>query len=120
MPGYPRDYFSGVVRQFSLGYPETYTIAAGVLTIPAGESSYVRVVSETGTTDQLDTITVDDVKPGDILVLEAASGHTITVDDANIDLGGATRVLTSVGQYLTLVYNGAGWSELAYAAGDNV
>ena len=119
MPGFPRDYFSGVVRQFALGAPEQYGIVSGVVTIAAGESSYIRLKSESSTTDTVDTITVTDVQIGDILFLEAFPGHTITVDDANIDLGAATRALTDVGQMLTLFYNGASWSEMAYVAGDN-
>lgn len=117
--GYPRDYFSGVVRQFSIGAPEVVTIASGVATVAAGESSYIRLKSESSTTDTLDTLTIADVQIGDIVFLEAYPGHTITVDDANIDLTAATVALTDVGQMLCLYYNGAGWSEFAKALGDN-
>lgn len=117
--GFPRDFFSGNVRHLSLGHPEIITIDDGDLAIPEGESSYIECVSESSTSDQIDTITKVGVQRGDILVLSAAAGHTITVDDANIDLGNSTRALVGVGQFLTLIYNGAGWSELAFCAGDN-
>lgn len=104
--------------QFGLGSPTVVTIASGVAVIPPS-ASYIRLAAESSTSDQLDTITKPNAQVGDRLTLEADAGDTITVDDANIDLGGATRVLTDVGQYLVVQYNGAGWSEVSYAAGDN-
>lgn len=106
------------MKGLNFGAHTGVTIATGVATISAGVN-YVRLAAESGTTDQLDTVTKSGVRQGDILVLEADSGDTITVDDANIDLGAATRALADVGQYLVLIYNGAGWSEVSFAAGDN-
>jgi hypothetical protein len=111
--------FEGFVKGFSFGQPYKVTIASGVATIPAGERSFIRLESESSTTDTLDTITKADAEVGDFLLLEAFPGHTITVDDANIDLTAATVALTDVGQYLGLIYNGAGWSECFKALGDN-
>lgn len=106
-------------KGFSFGPYAVVTIASGVATVPAGVN-YVRLAAETSTTDTLDSIVRSGSKAGDVLILEADAGDTITVDDANIDIGGSgSRALADVGQYLTLIYNGAGWSEAAYGAGDN-
>ncbi len=103
-------------RNVSLGTPEVVTILSGVATITR---SFVRAAAESGTTDTIDTITKADAKIGDLLYLEADVGDTITVDDANINLGDATRVLTNIGQYLVLMFNGTEWAEMSYCAGDN-
>lgn len=109
----------GVGGFFGLGAPEVVTIAAGVATC---SGSFVQLAAESSTTDQLDTITLSTGTPnaGTLLLLTADTGDTITVDDANIDLGGATRALAGPNQFLLLIYNGSSWSEISFAAGDNV
>lgn len=55
-----------------------------------------------------------------MLLLVADTGDTITVDDANIDLGAATRAI-GPGGHLQLWYDGTSWCELTFLAGaDNV
>ncbi len=106
------------LAQLRFGAAEACTIVSGVLTVT---SSYVRVTSESSTADQVDTITKAGVAEGDILVLIPTDGHTITVDDANIDLGAATRAVAPGGA-LILHYNGTAtsWQELTFlAAADN-
>ena len=58
---------------------------------------------------------------GDLLLLVSASGHTITVDDANVNLGASTRAVAPGGSLL-LRYDGVEtqWTEVAFlAAADN-
>jgi hypothetical protein len=110
-----------------LGSAGAATIVSGVLTIPAN-TSYVVVTSETGTSDQVDSIAYASGSPadGDILVLVPKSTDTITYDDANIDLAGSGSRAIAPGGALVLIYNAAAanaasWQELVFlAASDNV
>ncbi len=100
------------------GTAEAVTIASGVATVTR---SYVRLTSESSTSDQLDTITMTGAADGDLLLLATVAGHTITVDDANINLGAATRAVAPGGSLL-LRYDGveSQWTEVAFlAAADN-
>lgn len=100
----------------SLGAAEDVTIATGVATIT---KSLVELTSESSTTDQLDTLTMSGAAEGDIVILTAAAGHTITVDDANIDLGAANRAIGADGS-LVLRRSATGWVEVAFlASADN-
>lgn len=107
----------GTNAYMALGTPETVTIASGVATVTR---PFVKLAAESSTSDQLDSIVYSGVQAGDLLLLTADTGDTITVDDANIDLTAATIALAGPGQYLLLVYNGSGWSEVSSALGDNV
>ncbi len=99
------------------GAPTIVTIASGVATITTG---FVALAAESSTTDTLDTITVAGAVDGDELLLIADVGDTITVDDANINLGAATRAI-GPGGHLRLFYNVDKWNELTFLAGaDNV
>jgi len=99
-----------------LGTPTVVTIATGVATITTG---FVALAAETGTTDTLDTLTLAGAAAGDIVLLVADTGDTITVDDANIDLGAATRAIAP-GGYLALIHDGTSWGELFFlASADN-
>lgn len=109
-------FHNSLASKFGFGTPEAVTIASGVATLTR---PFAELTSESSTSDQLDNVTLSGVQAGDIVVLTAAATHTITVDDGSIDLGAATRTLVP-GNFLTLIYNGTTWSELAYAAGDNV
>jgi hypothetical protein len=106
-----------------LGTVTQSTIASGVLTVPAGVT-YVLAISESGTADQVDTITKSDAADGDILVIIPKNTDTITFDDANIDLGAATRAVAP-GGVIVLLYNAlavgaASWQEVLFlAASDN-
>ena len=76
-----------------------------------------------GTTDQLDSITGPGTPAdGDLLLLVSNATDTITVDDANINLGAATRAVAPGGSLL-LRYDGTEtqWTEVAFlTAADNV
>lgn len=100
-----------------LGAPTVVTIASGVATITTG---FVALAAESSTTDQLDTLTLSGAAAGDFVLLVADTGDTITVDDANIDLGAATRVI-GPGGCLCLRHDGTSWCEVFFLAGaDNV
>jgi hypothetical protein len=107
--------------KLALGAVEAVTIVSGVATVTG---SYVRLIAESGTADQLDTITKTGVVDGDILVVVPRNTDTITVDDANIDLGAATRAIAP-GGVMVLLYNAgavgaASWQEVVFlAASDN-
>lgn len=115
-------FFEGALLR--LGAPQAVTIASGVA---AGvTSSFVVLTSESGTTDQLDSITLAATVPavgdGDLLLLISKSTDTITVDDATINLGAATRAIAP-GGCLLLRYDAAEsqWTEVIFLAGaDNV
>lgn len=99
-----------------LGAAEKVTIAGGAATVT---QPFVDLTGEGATDDTLTTLTYTGAAEGQICVLSSDSGDTLTVDDANIDLGAATRVIGAVGTYLVLIYNGTSWGELCYIAGDN-
>lgn len=98
-----------------LGAPDIVTIATGVATITKG---FTALAAESSTTDQLDTLTLSGVGDGDLVLLIADVGDTITVDDANINLGAATRAI-GPGGCLLLRYDGAEsqWTEVIFLAG---
>lgn len=107
---------SATVGLFGLGAHEVVTIASGVATIT---KSNVWLAAESSTTDQLDTLTLAGAKDGDVVFLRSDTGDTITVDDANIDLGAATRAIAP-GGCLALIYDGTSWAELFFiTAADN-
>ena len=102
----------------SLGTPETVTLVSNVATIT---KSFVVLDAEgAGTTDQLDTLTMAGVVAGVVVLLTVNATDTITVDDANINLGAATRAIAPGGALL-VYYDGTEWTELVFlAASDNV
>ena len=110
--------FNGEWREVSLGFPEYLTVASGVLTIPAGSNSHINVNGEGDATDQLDTITKADVQTGDFLLLRSVGSQTLTVDDANINLGANTRAIAP-GGCIGLYYDGTEWTEMFYTAEGN-
>lgn len=101
---------------FGLGALETPTIASGVLTVT---KPFVNPLPESSTADQVDSIVYTGVAAGDILVIHVPATNTITFDDANINLGAATRAVAPGGT-LVLLYDGTQWSEVVFlAASDN-
>lgn len=100
-----------------LGAPTVVEIDAGVAVITTG---FVALAAETGDADTLDTLTFAGAGAGDIVLLIADTDDTITVDDANIKLGAATRAV-GPGGCLALRHDGTSWGELFFLAGaDNV
>lgn len=100
-----------------LGAPTVVTIATGVATITG---SFVALAAESGTADQLDTLTLAGAAAGDYVLIVPDTGDTITVDDANINLGAATRAVAP-GGHISLYFDGTEWNELTFLAGaDNI
>lgn len=99
------------------GALETPTIASGVLTCT---KSFVNPLPESSTSDQVDSIVMSPAAAeGDILIIHVPATNTITFDDANINLGAATRAVAPGGT-LMLIYDGTQWSEMFFtAATDN-
>lgn len=110
-------FFEAATTLLSLGAPAVSTIASGVLTVTG---SFVAAAAESSTTDQVDSIVLSGrtVADGDLLVCIADVGDTITFDDANINLGDATRAVAP-GGCLILRYDAAEsqWTELVFLAG---
>lgn len=96
-----------------LGAPDVVTIATGVATVTKGFTAFA---AESSTADTVDTITVAGAVEGDVLVCVADTGDTITFDDANINLGAATRAVAP-GGCLILRYDGTEWTEVVFLAG---
>lgn len=114
MPVSTFDFGGGVATKAS----QTVTIASGVATVTK-LTPVVVLAAESSTTDTLDTLTVSNIQAGDTVTLVADTGDTITVDDANIDLGAATRAIAPGGS-LGLRYDGASWVETFFlTAADN-
>lgn len=98
-----------------LGTPNICTIASGVLTCTG---SFVAAAAESGTTDTVDSIALSGATAtnGDLLIIIADTGDTITFDDANIDLGDTTRAVAP-GGIIILRYDGTSWVEVVFLAG---
>lgn len=90
----------------------TATISAGAITVDAYTASAVTVSAETGTADDLDTISGGSA--GDIILLQAAAGHSISLTTAgNI----AAAVSLSETGWLALRYDGSAWAAVGGAGG---
>ena len=97
---------------------QSVTIASGVATVSA-LTPVILLAGEGSNADTLDTLTVANINAGDETCLACAADETITVDDANIDLGAATRAV-AVGGSLGLRYDGTSWVETYFlTAADN-
>lgn len=100
----------------NLGALEEPTIASGVLTVTR---PFVNPLPESSTADQVDSIVYTGAVEGTLLIIHVPATNTITFDDANINLGAATRAVAPGGS-LILVYDGTQWTELTFlAAADN-
>lgn len=100
-----------------IGAAEEVTVDTGVITVTG---QFVRITSETGTTDTVTTITKADAADGDMLLCVPVSTDTITFDDGTIDLGDATRAV-GPGGHILFLYNGdaTSWQELTFLAGSD-
>lgn len=113
----PADNRVQIDRFFGYGTLTAPTIASGVLTVTG---SFIDPQPESGTADTVDSIVLTGVQAGDLLYIHIPATNTITFDDANINLAGATRAVAPGGSLL-LVYDGTQWSEMFFtAATDNV
>lgn len=102
-----------------MGLRSTRTVATGVLTIISG---YVNVAAESGTTD--DVVTITSATPvanvGDRIILTADAGDTITVKHGtgNVSLDGSADKVLTEGDVLELLKQTDGpesWSQVAYS-----
>ena len=100
-----------------LGAAHILTLSTDDLTISGG--GYIAVAAETGTADNLDTIIGG--AEGDILVLEADSGDTITVRDnsagagSGIRLPGAANKTLAARDKLVIIKTAGDWHTLTYS-----
>lgn len=95
--------------------PYAVTLSGGAFSYQNGHTHYL-VTSETGTSDDLTTI--DNLEEGAIIVISAASGHTITAKDGTGNLSLNTdRALDSVADKLLLMGHDSvsAWCELSYS-----
>ena len=88
----------------------TLTLGTGAVT---ATRTYHVIAAESGTTDDLDTITA--AADNTFVLIQADSGDTITVKHGadNISLTGAQDVPLSGDDTLLLFYDGTNWSDLA-------
>ena len=113
-PGSTIDYGDPVVATKQ----QSITIASGVATV-AKLTPVILLVGEGAADDTLTTLTVANIQAGDTTILCSDGSDTITVDDANIDLGAATRAVAPGGS-LGLRYDGTSWVETYFlTAADN-
>lgn len=102
-------------RRVTMDPPYLVTIATGVSALAGG--TYVQLAAESGTADDLDTLSpvvAAHLGIGDIAVLRADTGDTITVkhNTGNIHLtGDADQALVNNNQ-LMLIYGGSDWYQL--------
>lgn len=96
-------------RLANLGGSDTDDIFAGEVTTAGG--GVLTVQAESGTADNLDTITVTNVQVNDLITLVADAGDTITVrhNVGNIHLDSSANKTLTNGNSLTLRYDGTDW-----------
>src|SRR5512134_1113341 len=87
--------------------PQAVTIASGAALIA---QTFVELASETGTSDDLTTLTFDGLLPGarPLVVLSAKSGHTITLKHGtgNMQFNGAADITLTDSKALLLFWKG--------------
>lgn len=96
-----------------LSSPFTYTITTGIVT-PKGEK-VIRVIAESGTTDDVDTIVMTNYSPDEILtVINNSSSNTITYKDGvgNLKLAG-DAILSSINDTIQFRFDGTNVCEVS-------
>lgn len=88
------------------------TISAGVVT--AAHAGLLTLAAEAGTADQVDSISAADVAVGEVLLLRADTGDTITIahDGVNIILDGSTNKVLDNNDLLMMIRIGTAWMQL--------
>jgi hypothetical protein len=94
---------------------ETLTLSSGAIT--AGSGSYILIAAESGTADDLDTLTVTGTPR--LIILQADTGDTITVKHGvgNIKLNGETDFALSGDKTLALFWDGTNLSDVGIGIG---
>lgn len=104
---------------WDIGDGSTLTIASGAITVTAGAHI---VAAESGTTDDLDTISLASSLSGVsrmLLLLQADAGDTITVKHGtgNINFNSAADFALSGDKTLLLYYDGTNWADVGTGGG---
>jgi hypothetical protein len=96
--------------------PTTLTISSGAVTIT--QSTHI-IAAESGTSDNLDTITTSDDYV--LLLLQADTGDTITLTESgNITLNGQDTVRFIADSEIMLFYDGTKWQLIGVVANNHV
>lgn len=105
----------GRVDYLHSGAASLLTIASG--TVVGGLGTYITLAAETGTADDLDTLTLSG--PARLILLQAASGETITVkhNTGNIKLNGAVDFALSGDKTLALFWDGTTLADVGAGGG---
>lgn len=93
--------------------PAEVLISAGVLS-PTNTPALIVVGAESGTADDLDTLTITDYQDNDIVQLKASTGDTITVkhNKGNILLRNLTDLILDEDNPLWLKFDGTNWVQI--------
>jgi hypothetical protein len=94
---------------------ETLTLSSGAAT--AGHGSYFIIAAETGTADDLDTLTITGVPR--LIFLQADSGDTITIKHStgNIELNSAADFALTADKTLALFWDGTNLADIGAGGG---
>jgi len=93
--------------------PVETLISAGVLS-PTNTESMIVVGAESGTADDLDTLTVTNYEENDIVQLKATPGDTITVkhNTGNFQLFDSKDIILDENNPLFLKFDGTNWRQI--------
>ncbi len=95
----------------NLGTPDTRTIASGAVNV---FDTLLNIAAETGTADDLDT--VNGGTTGDLLILTADTGDTITVtNNGNFLLDGFNDIILDNNDRAGFIFDGTFWNELFHS-----
>ncbi len=95
----------------NLGTPDTRTIASGAVNV---FDTLLNIAAETGTADDLDT--VNGGTTGDLLILTADTGDTITVtNNGNFLLNGFNDIILDNNDRAGFIFDGTFWNELFHS-----
>ncbi len=97
------------------GAQQTNVISGGIATTTGGNMSAQAEGSPAA--DDLDTINVGSAREGEVIVVRASSGDTLTVKNGtgNLKLNGSDAVLNTINDNVVLMWNGSNWIELSRA-----
>ncbi len=109
-----RPWWTVQAEPLSVSTAKTLTLSSGAVTVT--QTAHI-LAAESGTTDDLDTLTV----AGDysLVLLKATASHTITVKHGtgNISLNGAADFELSGDKTLLLFYDGTSWADTGAGGG---
>lgn len=111
-----RPWWTVQAEPWRLPAPQTVTLSAGAVTV---SQTACLVTSETGTADDLATLTA--VGENTFVLLKADTGHTITVKHGtgNIALNGGADFVLNSEKTLLLYYDGSTWADVGAGGGSS-